>query len=332
MSFSVKLLENLTLDKDLSVDREEIKSGRVRHWWGIIKSRYSSVMLMNLLFVLFVIPLAFIVFFLLPALERNATAGLNFMGDIGFGFSGATNDTNLGKILIYDIRIIYLSLIIPCCTIIGIGAAGLFYCCRNHIWGVKVKLRVHFWRGIKKYWWKYMISFTYIGAVAYLIIFTIFNHLKLSVYSPAPWWSYIAMIAACILGLLSLMYMVFHLPLTTTYKFKLKDKIKNSCILAIVLILVTLMFIGLMCLPMLLMISGITRLLLYIFFVMIGFAVYALAIQEFGQYACDIFVNELYAQKLIAQEKEEKKKLKDANKVKSQQNKNHKKGNNKKKR
>lgn len=304
MANSVKLLRKLSLKPDLSVDREESKIGSVKHLMATVKKNYTSCLLMNLLFALFILPLAFVILFLLPQLEAVSVSGLNFVGDIGMGFPGAVADTNVGKLLIYDMRIIVAACCIPGFTLAGIGAAGVFYCSRNLLWGAKVKLRRQFWRGIKKYWWQYAIAFTLLGVMTFLTYFSITNHLILSVNGSAPWWSYLLMIGVSAFSLLILIWMMFYLPIIVRYRYSYGETIKNSTILSLVMFVIAGILVVMLGLPLLLMINSFTQILLGMFMIFMGFSLYIMAISAFGQYTCDTFINPLYKQ-----EQEEKLKI-----------------------
>lgn len=317
MAYGTKLIDKLTLDKDLSIDRDVIERGRFRHFWFILRKNSSSIMLMNLLLVIFALPAVFLIFFLMPALEKAAVAMYNFSGELGMGFPGATQDFIPASIAVYNIRMIIVACLVPCISLIGLGMAGAFYCCRNYLWGTKVKIRVHFFRGIKKYWWQYTSAFTYLGAVACSIAISIINHLKMSVAASAPWWSYLIMVSLCIVGLLSFMFMLVFLPMQNTYSYSFRTKIKNSLLLALVLIIPSLLLTVIMSIPVAFAFNSITRIILYMFFVFIGFGMYALGISEYGQFACDSFIRHLYEQKLYTEEKERLRQIKGANRNKN---------------
>lgn len=313
-NFSVSLLNKLSLQKDLSLNRQPITSGRVRHYIFTFKSSFSAFIGANLLTIIFFIPLIFVAFFLVPTLERQTVLGANFVGDLGFGLTGSTNDTLIAIRAIYELRITWMSLIIPCMLLGGVGMSGLFYCCRNRVWGAKISVFKHFFRGISKYWWQYMIAFTFLGALVYGIYALLTNHFLMATYGAVPAWNYVVLVLICILAFLTLIFYTTFLGTNNTYKMSYAKVIKNSMILSFLMIIPAIMITVIISLPFLLLLSSISKIIFYIFFIMCGFSFIALAYQEFAQYANDTFTNELLAQKAIEAEKTRRKSVRGSNK------------------
>lgn len=322
-SFALRVLQNMTLGNDLSINRSAIDGSMFRHWWRTFKFNYGSLVLQNLICLLFAAPFIALLF-VMPNLEQKwiADNAFNFVGDLGFGFIGGTNDTILAVKGIYLFRLMFYSLIIPCFTLIGVAMSGLFYSSRNVAWGAKIKFR-HFFRGIKKYWLPYTIAFTIIGVVAYGVIASIFGYLYLVAAGLTSWYMWFVMILACLIALVVIYFMLQYLPMVTMYDFSNKDKIKNSTLLAVALVLaetfLAILFIGL---PIAFIWSSLTKMLLLATFGLFGFAAYATAIQCFGVYVADNYTQVLYQNMLYTQQKERRKA---ANEVRRNNNKNKKK-------
>lgn len=305
-SFTVKVLDKMTLSSDLSMNRPTIETSMFRHWWITFKSNYSALVLQNILCLLLAAPFIALVFFVMPNLEQRwiTQSAFNFIGDLGLGFYGATNDTTHAIYGIYLFRLMFYSLIIPCFSLIGLGMAGLFYSSRNVAWGAKVKVR-HFFRGIKKYWWQYILAFTVVGVAVYAVLASIYGYLYLHTIGLTDWYMWIVMIVACLIALATICFMIQYLPMVTMYNLKNKEKIKNSILLAVALILPTLslsiLWVGL---PVAFVWSSLTKLLLLVSFVLFGFAAYSTSIQCFGVFVSDNYTGVLYQNKIYAEEKE----------------------------
>lgn len=256
---------------------------------------------------LFAAPLVIIAFWLMPTLEQkwiNEIMMFNFVGDLGLGFTGGTNDTNLAIRGIYLFRLMFYSLVIPCFSLIGVGMSGLFYSSRNVAWGGKIKFR-HFFRGVKKYWLPYTIAFTIIGIVAYAVLASIFGYLYLVAAGLTSWYMWFVMIIACLIALAIIYFMLQYLPMVTMYDFSNKDKIKNSVLLSVALLIqATFLTILLVAIPLALVWTSITQMLLLVTFALFGFAAYTTAIQCFGVHVADNYTSVLYQNKLYAEEKE----------------------------
>lgn len=307
-SLTAKILSHLTLDKDLSINRDLSNKKMFAYWWQTFKANYSALVWQNLFCILLAIPFIALVFFIMPNLEQRwiLQNGFNFVGDLGLGFGGATTDEITAIRGVYLFRIMFYSLIIPSFSLIGVGMSGLFYSSRNVAWGAKIKLR-HYFRGIKKYWWQYTLAFTGLGVAVYGVLASIYGYLYLQICGLATWYMWIVMILACLILLLAVIFLVMYLPMVTMYSFKNKDKIKNSILLGIVLILpaffLSVLFIGL---PIALIWASFTKIILLVSFVVFGFAGYSTAIQCFGVYVADNYTTVLYQNMLTTAEKEKR--------------------------
>ena len=51
-SFAAKVLQNMTLGSDLSINRPAIQTGFFRHWWQTFRANYGSLLLLHLYFLL----------------------------------------------------------------------------------------------------------------------------------------------------------------------------------------------------------------------------------------------------------------------------------------
>ena len=320
MSAVNNLAKKLVLKRDLSPEgRITNYKGRIRQALAAISANLTKLVLLNLLMVVACAPLI-ATYFVMRSQEAAAVAGLNFSTGIGVGF-GVSDDTMLAIERIYDIRLRGYGLsIFPTCLLVGLFASGLYYCCRNMLWQTKVKLFKHFFRGIKNNWYKFMLSFAWLGALATgfacsLII--ILKETALNGGANAGWW--VLTIFIGILALLSALYMMVGQGMYVTYKFKMKEYIVNTCCLTLLMILpviiVTLFFSGVMALSFV----SIIGMFILVIMVMIGFSAFAIFSLAFSQYATDNFIAYLYKKKQKAIIKEQEKQAKQRNKEKKKQ-------------
>ncbi len=320
MSAVNNLAKKLVLKRDLSPEgRITNYKGRIRQAMAAISANMTKLVLLNLLMVVACAPLI-ATYFVMRSQEAAAVAGLNFSTGIGVGF-GVSDDTMLAIERIYDIRLMGYGLaIFPTCLLVGLFASGLYYCCRNMLWQTKVKLFKHFFRGIKNNWYKFMLSFAWLGALATgfacsLII--ILKETALNGGANAGWW--VLTIFIGILALLSALYMMVGQGMYVTYKFKMKEYIVNTCCLTLLMILpviiVTLFFSGVMALSFV----SIIGMFILVIMVMIGFSAFAIFSLAFSQYATDNFIAYLYEEEQKAIIKEQEKQAKQRNKEKKKQ-------------
>lgn len=320
MSAVNNLAKKLVLKRDLSPEgRITNYKGRIRQAMAAISANMTKLVLLNLLMVVACAPLI-ATYFVMRSQEAAAIAGLNFSTGIGIGF-GVSDDTMLAIERIYDIRLMGYGLsIFPTCLLVGLFASGLYYCCRNMLWQTKVKVVKHFFRGIKSHWYKFMLSFAWLGALATGFACSLIMVLKetaLNGSANAGWW--VLMIFIGILALLSALYMMVGQGMYVCYKYSMKEYIVNTCCLTLLMILpaliVTLFFSGVMALSFV----SIIGVFILIIMVMIGFSAFAMFNVAFSQYATDNFIAYLYEEEQKAKLKEQEKQAKQRNKEKKKQ-------------
>ncbi|MDE7191251.1 MAG: hypothetical protein K2O35_02090 [Clostridia bacterium] len=320
MSAVNNIAKKLVLKRDLSPEgRVTNYKGRIRQAIAAISANMTKLVLLNLLMVVACAPLI-ATYFVMRSQEAAAVAGLNFSTGIGVGF-GVSDDTLIAIERIYDIRLMGYGLaILPTCLLVGLFASGLYYCCRNMLWNTKVKVVKHFFRGIKNNWYKFMLSFAWLGALATGFACSLIKVLKdtaLNGSANAGWWA--LMIFIGILALLSALYMMIGQGMYVTYKFKMKEYIVNTCCLTLLMILpaliVTIFFSGVMALSFV----SIIGMFILVVMVMIGFSAFAIFNIAFSQYATDTFIAYLYEEEQKAILKEQEKQAKQRNKEKKKQ-------------
>lgn len=320
MSAVNNLAKKLVLKRDLSPEgRITNYKGRIRQAIAAISANMTKLVLLNLLMVVACAPMI-ATYFVMRSQEAAIVAGLNFSTGIGVGF-GVSDDTLLAIEKIYDLRLMGYGLaILPTFLLVGLFASGLYYCCRNMLWNTKVKTFKHFFRGIKAHWYKFLLSFAWLGALATGFACTLITVLKetaLTGGANAGWW--VLMVFIGILALLSALYMMIGQGMYVCYKYTMKEYIVNTCSLTLIFLvptlIVTLFFSGIAALNFV----SIIGMFFMVFMVMIGFSVFAMFNVAFSQYATDNMIAYLYEEEQKVKLKEQEKLAKQRNKEKKKQ-------------
>lgn len=317
MSVVNSLASKLTVKRDLSPEgRVTNYKGRIREAMSAIQMNLTKLVLLNLLMVVACAPLI-VMYFVTRSQESQLVSGLNFATGIGMGF-GVNDDTALAIEKIYDIRLMGYGLaIFPTCLLVGLFASGLYYCCRNMLWKTKVKVVSHFFRGIKKNWYKFMLSFGWLGALATgfaCSLITVLKENALNGSSNAGWW--VLMVVCGILTLLSAMYMAVGQGMYVCYDYKMKEYIRNTASLTLMMILPTLFVVIFFAGVMALSFVNILGIFILVMMVMIGFSAYAMFNVAYSQYVTDSMIGYLYEEQEKAKIKEQEKLAKQKNKEK----------------
>ena len=317
MSIREMLYSKITPEKDLRVNAVERKGGMISEFFRIFKTRFIDLVLINLIFLVFLIPFFVIFFWLVPGLVNAINADLNLMGNIGLGYPGLNTDTTNAEYMVLEVFEFAFLLTIPCFTFAGLGASGLFFCARNFMWEANVKTLKHFFRGIKLHWWKFIIIFTLLGGFVALFAYLIIMQLEFIVLKTAAWWSYLVIVICALLALAVFVFFVNLCPLVVHYKFSFKDLIKNASILSVTTPLADLIVVIATALLFLSFISFMSFIII-IFMGFVGFSFYALMYTALAQAKYDGIITPLYEQKINPNKKTFA--VKDENKNKNKNN------------
>lgn len=297
MSKLTKLAAKMTLGKDLGPERDYNERGRVRKAFAVFGSKLKNMLAINLMLDVFALPLIIMFVFLMGRYEQNqiAEAGYSFSGFLGIGY-GLVDDTVAGINMIYGIRSdFFLYFFTPGMMILSIGLAGAYHCVRNYYWGVEVKVLKHFFRGIKLHWWKFLITFTFLGLVGTNAACSTIELMRLmGTAGSASAGIWIWCIGSLLFTLLSMLFVSVFLPMSISFRFNYGQYIKNSIIAALIMFLANLILTVFMVAPMFLMMVNIVRYLVYIVMITIGGSLYITLNVAFGNFCNDILINGMY--------------------------------------
>ncbi len=302
--------------------------GRFKYFFGLFKLNNNLLMIANLLFLVFCIPL--LVVLILPSLfggmesVNYLVSGIKvpyFMTEIGFGISSgqALIDGKLGILRVYQ----YLFLAIACTLpIISFGASGMFNVTMKFVWqdsfftkkdsyGNNVpRIGVEFFRGVKKYFAPFLVIFTvfalFFAGVSSGIIFFI----KSLWLNQAGFWHWLLLIVSCLVGLFGIMVLLFMLPMVPMFDMPILSKLKNSIILILSMFLPAFFMALITILPFILIsvLGGFFRVLLIAAVLIFGGSFYSLMWTNFAQYYADKIITPVYEAQKSRQPKKKQKK------------------------
>lgn len=322
MSKLTQLASHMTLGKDLGPDRDYGERGRIHKAFSVFGSNLKSMLAINLMLDVFALPFIVMFIFLMPQYEQSqiAAAGYSFSGFLGIGY-GLVDDTVAGINMIYGIRSdFFLYFFTPAMMIFSIGLSGAYHCMRNFYWGVEVKVLKHFFRGIKLHWWKFLITFTFLGLVGTNAACATIELMRLmSTTGSAAAGIWVWCIGSLLFALLSMLFAGVFVPMSISFKFNYGQLIKNSLIACIIFFLPNLILTALMIAPMFLLMVNIVKYIMYIVLITVGASLYLVLNVAFGNFCNDLLINSMYEyeqeQAAKAQQMQRKQQLKEAAKA-----------------
>lgn len=329
MSFRAGLMQKLTLAPEARNEPSKgpYPAGRIKKFFDIIRSHFSQLSMVNVLCIIFALPLIAVIAFVSVYGIESFTYLLNkseipyLLNNFGIGLSNGTSLTAVKLEMLLSYRIIYLAAAATM-PILSFGLAGAFYIVTKLVWGESFickkdkygnnvpRIGVEFFRGVKLYW-KQMLVFVSVAAV----IFAASANMVIT-FIGALWAGnagalhYIGLIFACILTLFTAMVLVTLLPSVVSYKTRIRDKIKNSVLFTIAFPVPTFFILAIAAAPLLLMLaSGILVFILTLFIIMLGISILALMFTNYADYNSEKILVPLYQMTL-----EDNKKVKKASK------------------
>ena len=266
--------------------------GHISYFFRTFTQNFRQVALTNIIYAaIFALPLLFSVF-VLPTLATNyVMQGKSFVGNFGIGFPNATDDLHAA---LHQMMLARYAVVFPCAIfsifVAFVGLSGVFHVSRGLCWGEKVIVK-SFFRGIKKLWKPFMATGAVVAAIAAGLMYGIGWCLEQNLLGQANAGTWILFVVLLLVGLATVMYLLFLLPTFACYRFKAKEALQNAglffCLLPIPALLVSIVMVGIM------MISAAGVPINYIILVLLfglGFMFYGMMATVFAQYAFDGFI------------------------------------------
>lgn len=289
------LINRLIMGKEKSEGyaRASLPSNRWELFWDIFKGRFGKIVTINLLMLIFFIPLFLLLFFRYVSLA-NYGAIYPFNQPFGLGFQAIENMTGYSENIIFTVNSITL-LFLPIVAIIAsIGVAGGAYVIRNMVWTEGIFVSNDFWRGIKQNVKQIIMVALLYSLVFYLtIVMTSFADWVLAINQTNKWLFIVSQVISY-LFLAIFTIMTFHMiTMCVTYELKISQLIKNSFLFTIGLLPQNVFFLVLGAIPFLLLLFGSFFVGIGIILVLLfGFSMMFLIWTDFCQWSYDKFIND----------------------------------------
>lgn len=316
---SLGMLEKLDLCPEYREDggkTPEVEIGRFKYFREVSKRRNSPLLIANLMFLLFLIPVL-VLFVLLEvyqgtesiAYRMTKTSEIPYLlSGIGFGMSDSTATALDVKMNILNVYYIIFAALGVCAFIMSIGLGGMTglsakfiigdsFASKKDNYGNDVPKAIkEFFKGVKRTWKEMLV----VGAF-FLVLFA--GIANVFVYFVGEYWKkeanaghWIMVIFAAIAALFILMYLVHLIPSIALYDQPLKGKMKNSAILTIQMFVQTLLIALILSLPFVIMAVLPLAAMVVVIAVMLCFGSkwYTLSLCNYEQYISEKIITPLY--------------------------------------
>lgn len=276
--------------------RSTLPTNRWQLFWDIFKGNFGKIVRVNLLIVLFFIPL-FAVIILRNVIDTSNGITYPFGANLGVGYPAVGTIKGLSETLHTRADLSMFLLLAISSFIFSVGLSGGMYVVRNMVWTEGIFVSNDFWKGVKLNYKNALQA-----SLFYTLILTFCNFVidmtdvSLVVGEISKWqsvWFKISRVVSIGLIALATCMAYWMIALGVNYKNSFFQLLKNSFLMTIGMFPQTVFFIALSLLPFLLFAIGQGLAMILAIFVVLLFALaYILLVWlDFAQWAFDKFIN-----------------------------------------
>lgn len=308
------LYKKLSLGPEIRAEEPKgvYPQGRAKQVFAVFGAEMNSLMRVNAWFLIFALPLFFVLYWCSNYFVTQAVSRFNFMGNIGMAYPGGADTLQQAQVAVYNAWQYVFYLFIPAFTLTFIGMAGAFNCLKAFMWGEKVeKVTKTFFKGVKKFWWRYLI----VAIIDALLIFALGSafiyFLKLKALGALTAGHWVMIVVVCIAEFLVLYLNMQLLPMIAEVDLPFMKQVKDSILFSVKLAPIGLPLFLVCLAPFALFFvkSSFFTVIWLVVMVMFGLTLYGLVFTAFSQWALDNVLTPLY---MMTQQKPSSKKEKKA--------------------
>lgn len=276
--------------------RSTLPTNRWQLFWDIFKGNFGKIVKVNLLTLLFFIPMLAI---LVVSFITKTNQGLlyPFGANIGLGYPMAPQQQGMSEMLtLYSNILLYVGLVLTS-FITAIGLAGGMYVVRNMVWTEGIFVANDFWRGIKlnyKNALQTTLFFTIIFALSSALIdIAEFNIALGEISKFEKVWMRISQVLSNAFIFVSTMMTFWMVALGVNYTLKFPVLLKNAFLLSVGTFPQTIFFGACALVPYLLFLIGSSffTLIAVVLCLLCGVAYTLLVWLDFAQWVFDKYIN-----------------------------------------
>lgn len=272
--------------------RSTLPGNRWELGWDIFKTNTGKLVGLNLLMLLFFLPVLALV--VLRYLEITYLAYQTpFSQNLGLGYPAFPSMAGLVEYIYLTANMQSFMFLPIAGAIAAVGLSGGMYCMRNFVWAEGVSVGSDFWAGVKKNFWQIFFVTVAYSVVMFLSIISISYSDFVRANGTSNWLLIASNVISYFMAIFCTIVFMFALTLSVTYKLKFTHLIRNAFIMSIALIPLNLFFAAFALVSvLLLMLGGIFASFGAILFLLFGLSLFALVWTNYSQWAFDKFIND----------------------------------------
>ena len=269
---------------------EKLPSTRKAMFFDLLKTRARVLIKINLLTVLFCLPMIAWLFF--ATIYKNGIgASIPMMSNLGFGTGLNVLAQGMYNQMILEANVLFFSTLTVGIIIACIGFAGAFHCMKLLVWGEGLAVGSSFFKGVKQN----ALQFIFAGLLLSMGIFVVvYNFDSYAIVGGQQWYNVLGIVTTVILLVILIFMTLFIFTQSATYKISFLGLLRNSFLFSIGAIIRNAFFIGLSLLPVFLMmfLSMMFAMFILMLYVFIGFSLTILIWTLYAHWIFDKFLND----------------------------------------
>lgn len=283
-------------EKSEGYARASLPSNRWELFWDIFKGRFWKLVVINLLVLLFFVPL-FLLIFIRSSVIAGYGASMPFAQGFGVGYQAPVSLVGLEEQIVVNVNLTVYLLLPAVLMIAAVGVAGGAYVIRNMVWTEGIFVANDFWRGIKQNI-KQLLVVALLYSLAFYVTVLALSVADFSIASgTGSKWLFVLSQIVSIVFLAFYSIMTMHMiTMSVTYELKIRDLLKNSFLFTLGLMPQNVFFLFLGIIPFIITTLGsFFSAIGVIIILLMGFSLLLLIWTNFCQWAYDKFVNDKVA-------------------------------------
>ena len=276
--------------------RSTLPTNRWQLFWDIFKGNFWKLVKVNLLTLLFFVPLLAVVVLTLLLKESNGIT-YPFGANLGVGYPAAPGLQGVSESLTLRVGMTSYLLISLTSVIAAVGLAGGMYVIRNMVWTEGIFIANDFWRGVKLNY-KNALQTAIFFCMVFAFCQTMINISNVAMASGVMeggqiTWLRISQGASYLFMTLGTMMALWMIALGVNYKMTFFVMLKNSFLMTIGTLPQTVFFGVLAFIPIVLLLVGGEMLLSFgiIILILFGLSYMLLVWLDFAQWVFDKYIN-----------------------------------------
>ena len=283
-------------EKSEEYARSTLPTNRWQLFWDIFKGNFGKIFKVNLLILIFFIPIIAIFIFRFVMDQSNGIT-YPFGANLTVGYPAQPSIVGFSEMLLMQTDAIMYGAIAVASFIAAVGLSGGMYVIRNMVWTEGIFVANDFWRGVKLNFWNALQAALFFSLIM-LLCKSLINITELSIVTQSlskgqRVWFRISEAFSGIVIALAAMMSLWMIALGVNYKQGVWTLIKNSFLMTIGMLPQSLFFGVLALLPfgLFLIGGGIFTLIAGMLLILFAFAYALLVWLDFAQWAFDKFIN-----------------------------------------